>query len=85
MNFGIDKKDKKTFCKQCKNELKMIIPEIFNFCPYCSAPLTLLSYNLVKEKEKIIKLNTVNQIKNIISDEEDLKKLLLLVNKLSEN
>lgn len=81
--IGTITKDNKTICKVCLKELKTTIPDIFNYCPYCSSPLNLVSYNLSKEKEKIIKLQTINQIQKIISDENDLKKLIYLINKLN--
>ena len=62
MNFGIKQENSKCFCKECGKELKFEIPEIFNFCPFCSAPLNLVAYNVSKEKEKSLKLNVVSEI-----------------------
>lgn len=85
MKMGVKTKNGKVFCKNCAKELKMTVPDnIFNFCPHCANPLNLVSYNLSKEKEKIIKLQTINEIKNIITDETDLKKLIYLINKISK-
>ena len=57
MKIGIKTENKKTFCKKCNKELNIVVPnQIYNFCPYCGPLLNLISYNLFKEKEKIIKL-----------------------------
>lgn len=85
MAFGIRTEDKKTYCKKCSQELKMIVPEqIFNFCQYCGSPLNLLSFNLVKEKEKLIKLKTINEVQKVITDKNDLENLLILIDEISK-
>ncbi|MDD4111024.1 MAG: hypothetical protein PHS54_05720 [Clostridia bacterium] len=85
MNFGIKKENKKTFCKRCGRELNIVIPDqVYNFCPYCSSPLNLVAYNLVKEKERIIKLRTINEVQKVITDKEDLRKLIILIEEISK-
>lgn len=85
MEFGVKTENKKSFCKNCNKELNISIPDhIFNFCPYCGSPLNLISFNLNKEKEKIIKLNTINEMQKVISNKNDLENLLVLVDKISK-
>lgn len=85
MEIGIKTENKKTFCKKCGKELNIIVPDqIYNFCPYCGSPLNLVAYNLIKEKEKIIKLKTMNEVQKIINDKKDLGKLLDLIEKISK-
>lgn len=84
--MGVRTDKGKTFCKKCSQELKMVVPDnIFNFCPHCGSPLNLLAFNLYNEREKILKLQTVNQVKNLVTDKSDLKNLLILIDKISKN
>jgi predicted amidophosphoribosyltransferase len=86
MEFGVKTNDTKSYCKNCNKELNMIIPDqIFNFCSHCGAPLNLVSFNLIKEKEKIIKLKIINEMQKIITNKNDLEKLLILMEKISKN
>jgi len=82
--MGIKTEGNKVFCKECSKELKMKASQvIFNFCPFCGSPLNLLSYNLNKEKEKIIKLKTIREVQKIITDSDDLKKIIYLINTIN--
>lgn len=85
MAFGVKSESKKTFCKKCNKELHMIIPDrIFNFCPFCGSPLNLVSFNLFKEKEKLIKLRTIKEIQSITEDKKDLENLLIYIDEISK-
>ena len=63
MELGIETKNNQNFCKACGHELNMDVQnQIYNFCPFCSAPLNLVAFNFVKEKEKSIKFQAVEEI-----------------------
>ena len=71
MEFGVKTEGKKCFCKSCGKELKIEIPnQMFNFCPFCSAPLNLVAYNFVKEKDLKIKLQTAKEILLLTQNKE---------------
>ena len=84
MNFGIKTENNKCFCKECKKELKIEVPDVFNFCPFCSAPLNLVAYNVTKEKEKSLKLNVVSEIIKNSKSKETFLEIKNYLNKISE-
>lgn len=84
MNFGIKLENNKKFCSECGKELKFEVPEIFNFCPFCSAPLNLVAYNVLKEKEKSLKLAVVSEIVKNSNSKETFLELRNYLNKISK-
>ena len=84
MNYGIKEENKKTYCKNCNRELNIKIPdEIFNFCPFCNFPLNIVAYNIVKEKERQIKLEVINDLANEFKSVDSLNVLKSYLNKIN--
>lgn len=85
MEFGIKTENKKTFCKTCGKELKIEVPNnIYNFCPFCSAPLNLVSYNFVKEREKNQKLKTILELLKDVNNPSVSMEIEKYLNKISK-
>ena len=71
MEFGVKSEGKQSFCKTCGKELKIEVPnQIFNFCPFCSAPLNLVAYNFLKEKDMSKKLEASKEILLLLKSNE---------------
>lgn len=85
MKFGVETVDKKSFCKSCGKELKIEVPnQIFNFCPFCSAPLNPVAYNFVKEKDKKIKLQSSKEILESFKSQEAAQAVKQYLEKISK-
>ncbi len=84
MELGIETKNNQNFCKACGHELNMDVQnQIYNFCPFCSAPLNLVAFNFVKEKEKSIKFQAVEEIIHLTKQKEMLEVLKTYLDKIS--
>lgn len=72
-------------CKKCSN----ILNQDYNYCPYCSNPLTSDAILLEKKKLTNIRLETLLQLLTIIDDETSLNRIKVLIgtieSKSSEN
>lgn len=85
MKFSVETVEKKNFCKSCGKELKIEVPnQIFNFCPFCSAPLNLVAYNFVKEKDKKIKLQASKEILEFFKSKESAQAVKQYLEKISK-
>ncbi len=66
-------------CPYCNLEIE----DDFNFCPYCSEPLTEKGKQVEHNKEKKAQLKLVVALTKAVNDEATLKILDQLTNKLS--
>ncbi len=84
MELGIETRGTKNYCKTCGHELNMDVQnQIYNFCPFCSAPLNLIAFNFVKEKEKSIKFQAVEEIIHMTKRKEMLEILKEYLDRIS--
>ncbi len=67
-------------CPFCNLEVE----DEFNFCPYCSEPLTEKGKEVEHSKEKKAQLKLVTALARTISDEATLKILGQITDKLSK-
>ena len=67
-------------CPFCNLEVE----DEFNFCPYCSEPLTEKGRDVEHNKEKKAQLKLVAALTRTVEDETTLKLLSQITNKLSK-
>ncbi len=67
-------------CPFCNIEVE----DEFNFCPYCSEPLTEKGRDVEHNKEKKAQLKLVAALTRTVEDETTLKLLGQITNKLSK-
>ena len=83
MDFGIKNENNKNFCKSCGKELKIEVPNnIYNFCPFCCAPLNLVAFNYLKEKNKNQKIALLNELLNSTKNYTIAQEIKVFLNKL---
>lgn len=58
-------------CKACKRQVN----SEFNFCPYCGIAISPKAKEIENTRADIIKLNLINKLVDVISDESTLKLL----------
>ena len=69
----------KMICSKCNQEVK----EEYNFCPFCSAPLTDIAKRLENEKKQTTELALLVKLIDYIKDEKDMKLIKGFIEKIS--